>query len=221
MHTQHDPPCASVPHFSSRVFILSTVLILPCASFSHSTSLIPNCNLRKIISKCSVPFLSSYPLFYGWQMSEREGLVRKRPCLGWRHVIAQCDGTKGSRQHSVAVVDGHHATACNARRLVQRLVTRFKLAHHSPSCCVTDRQTAVLHVSLKFTVNCLSFKNFVLHFPDNPWQVCNTIFTYTQLPSALCLLIPHHCHTPASKDAVNHSFALPVIPSTFNFRIKI
>ena len=89
LQTQLDPLCASVPHFSTRVFILSTVLVLHCASFSHSTSLFPNCNLRKIMSKCSVPFLSSYPLFYGWQTTERKGPERKRPCLGWR----QCHRT--------------------------------------------------------------------------------------------------------------------------------
>jgi len=86
---------------------------------------------------------------------------------------------KGSRQNSVTVVGGYHATTSNARRLVQWLVTLFKLAHHSPSCCSTDKQQYIM-------CRCNShLTNFHLKTPISSFQAMNdkcfnTLFTYTK-----------------------------------------
>jgi hypothetical protein len=161
----------------------------------------PDCNVREIISNCHVPFLSSYPLFYvdRWQ----KGKVWKGSdgrASAEDSVTLQSDGTEGSGQPSVTVGGGYHTTTSDARRSVQRLVTQFKPAHYSPSCCITDKeQYKMCRWNSHWTAIHLntSFLNFQV--PSNPWHACNTLFTYTQRASFFSFVssesssLPHSC----------------------------
>jgi hypothetical protein len=108
-------------------------------------SLTPPVSFLIVISeKRSVPFLSSDPLFYGWQMTERKGLERKRQRFGWRQCHRTAWRHRRKQATSVTAVGWYHATTSNARRLVQWHDAQFELAHHSPcagvSCSSTDKQ---------------------------------------------------------------------------------
>ena len=63
-----------------------------------------------------------------------------------------------------------------------------------------NRQTAVQHVSLQSTFNCLSFKNFVLQFPGSTQSMtmCNTLFTYTQRAPSFSFVSSNSSSLPQS-----------------------